>query len=112
MENKPSEIEVVFEKITHYLKLNAELLKLKLLDASAAIASVVALSVLTIAFGAIILVFISIGLALLVSQELGNPSAGFFIVGGGYCLILLFVLIFKKQIKLAVRNMIITTASK
>lgn len=112
MENNRNEIESLFDRMTQYIKLNAELLKLKLLDVSASIASVAALSVLIIAFGAIILVFVNVGLALLISEKMGNSSAGFFIVGAGYCLILLLVLLFKKQIKLAVRNVIITTASK
>ncbi|MFN8713380.1 MAG: hypothetical protein ACK5Z2_11055 [Bacteroidota bacterium] len=112
MENNRNEIESLFDRMTQYLKLNAELLKLKLLDASASIASVAALSVLIIAFGAIILVFVNIGLALLISEKMENSWAGFFIIGAGYCLILLLVLLFKKQIKSAVRNVIITTASK
>lgn len=55
---------------------------------------------LLIKIGLLILVlfFISIGLAFLIGNKLDHVSYGFFIVGGSYLIILIFVSIFGKKI--------------
>ena len=43
------------------------------------------------------LMLISVALAILISEAIGVPSAGYFIVGGFYFLLFLFVLIFGRK---------------
>lgn len=48
-------------------------------------------------FGILCLVFLSIGLAIYISNQMDNSSAGYFIVAGGYFIIFLLITFFAKK---------------
>lgn len=48
-------------------------------------------------FGLIFLLFISVGVAIVISESIGSASAGYFIVGGFYFLIFILVFAFAKK---------------
>lgn len=76
----------------------AEIFKLK----AAHKISVTASSVITIVaigfIATLVVIILSIGLALLISNAMDNTSAGFFIVGGFYLLVGILLVLFRKQI--------------
>lgn len=54
--------------------------------------------VLKIGILVLVLFFVSIGFSFLIGNELGSVSYGFFIVGGFYMLLLIFISLFGKKI--------------
>ena len=91
-------------KLQDYLKSTAEYYKLRLFKSSMKFAtSLINLLIL----GSILLLclaFISVGLALWLGNLTGNIQHGFFIVGGFYCVLFVFVMIFGKDF--IIKNML------
>ncbi len=84
------------DKLQEYLESTAEYYKLRLFK-SVMQFSTSLVNMLVIGFVSFLfLIFISIGGALYLNTVIGNPFAGFLIVGGIYLLFLLLVLIFGK----------------
>jgi hypothetical protein len=87
MENKPTNLEELFEKIRDYADTRIELFKLKSIHKiSGFMSSVIASLVLVILLSAVMLC-ITIGAALLIGAWLGKTYLGFFIVGALYLII-------------------------
>lgn len=109
MNNKATAIELLFDKAGDYGKTTAELLQLNAIDKSAEIISSFAVKLAISVVVAMFTFFISIGIALVIGENMGNNYAGFFIVAGGYIFIAILLYLFRYQwIKIPVSNAIIT----
>src|SRR5665647_1250309 len=105
MENKPTNVEELFQKIKDYADVRLDLLKLKSINkVSSFMSSVITMLIIVILFSAVLL-FITIGAALLIGECVGKTYYGFFIVGGIYLIIGLVLYTLRgKVIKTKVRN--------
>jgi|SRR6185312_9353170 len=84
MDNKPTNLEELFQKLKDYADVKLDLFKLKsIYKVSGFMSTVITIVILIALFGAVILC-LTIGLALLIGAWLGNACYGFFIVGGIY----------------------------
>jgi len=99
----------VGEKIQEYGDSTLEYQKLRIFKSSMKGAtSLVNLLVLGSVF-LFILLFLSLGAAFIIGNEIGKVSYGFFIIGGFYALVLLLVILFGKK---AIERQILLTSSK
>ena len=81
MENKPTNLEELFERLQEYADTRIDLFKLKSIHKiSGFMSSVIASLVLVVLLSAVIFC-ITIGLALLIGAWIGKTYIGFFIVG-------------------------------
>ncbi len=80
-----------------YLKISKDYYKLRLFKHS--MKALIGVATLTIRgiFGLIFLLFISVGVAIALSQYFENAAAGFFLVGGFYLLVFLLIYFFAKD---------------
>ncbi len=80
MENTTSSIESLIEKLKNYIETSIDLLKLKAIDKSSTLVSVIIdYLIVFLAFG-IFAILLNIGLALLIGVLLGKAYYGFFIM--------------------------------
>ncbi len=107
--DKPIElIEKLIERGEDYGKTSIELLKLKTIDKSANLVSVLVSWFVVIAFALLFFTLLNIAVALWLGDLLGNKTYGFFIVAGFYGLLSLVFLVFRKQlVKNAINNSIV-----
>lgn len=109
MNNKATAIELLFDKAGDYGKTTVELLQLNAIDKSAEVISSFAVKLAISIVAAMFTFFISIGIALVIGENMGNYYSGFFIVAGFYVLIAALLYAFRLQwIKTPVSNSIIT----
>jgi len=98
-------IKTLIDKSKDYLDTKIELTRLKTIDKSADVLSTVVVMVSMIFIGSLVIIFISIGFALLLGKWLGAYQYGFFIVGAVYALILLLIYLQRdKWIKTPIEN--------
>lgn len=98
MENKPTNLEELFEKLRDYADTRIDLFKLKSINkVSGVMSSVIAILILVILLS-IVLLCITIGIALLIGAWVGKNYYGFFIVGVIYLIIGL--VLYSKRVKL------------
>jgi hypothetical protein len=108
MENKSTNVEELFQKITDYADTRVDLFKLKTINRiSGYISSAITIVILATLF--IILLFcITVGLALVIGEWIGEVYYGFFIVSGIYLIIgLVFYSMRKKLLKTPISNKLI-----
>ena len=98
MDNKPTNVEELLQKLKDYADVRIDLFKLKGINkVSGFMSSVVTMVAITIIFGTVFLC-ITIGLALWIGSLLSNPYLGFFIMGALYLII--GIVLDAKRIKL------------
>ncbi len=96
-EKLTNSIEELKESINAFKNSSAEYYKLNLYQ-KVAKGVITLIQVLLIGFiGLFIILFLSIALAVYLSNLLGVPSAGYFIVGGFYLLLLILILVFGRK---------------
>ncbi|HEY2649628.1 MAG TPA: hypothetical protein VGI38_10555 [Puia sp.] len=106
-------IKTLIDKSKDYLDTKFELTKLKTIDKSADILStvVVTISILFVSF--LLILFVSLGVALLLGKLLGAYHYGFFIMAGVYAIILLVIYVMReKWIKTPIANELINKMLK
>jgi Putative Actinobacterial Holin-X, holin superfamily III len=108
MENKPANVEDLFEKLKEYADIRVNLFKLKSIHKiSGFMSSVIASLVLVILLCALLLC-VTIGVALLIGALIGKTYLGFFIVAGIYLIVgLVFYSNRGKLIKTPISNKLI-----
>jgi hypothetical protein len=98
----------VLEHLKDYLNTHYELAVLKVSDKGSSILSEIISYVLLGLVGIFFLIFISFGIALLISQSIGNAYSGFLIVAGFYLLLGIVLFVSKdKLVKMPLLNMFI-----
>ena len=113
MENIATNIEKLYEKAENYTKTSIELVKLQAIDKISEIISSLAV-VISIAFiVAIFTLFLNIGVAIWIGDELNNMALGFLIVSGFYALVGLIIFVGRKSlIRIPIDNIIVGTLLK
>jgi hypothetical protein len=98
----------VLEHLKDYLQTHYDLAVLKVSDKGSSILSeIISYTILAI-IGVFFLIFLSFGIALLISQAIGNAYSGFLIVAGFYLLVGIIIFASKeKMVKLPLLNMFI-----
>ena len=108
MENKPTNLEELFEKFREYADTRINLFKLKGVQKISGFMSSLIASVVLVILLCTVLLCITIGLALLIGELLGHTYLGFFIVGAFYLIIgLVFYSMRGKLIKTPISNKLI-----
>jgi hypothetical protein len=80
MENTTNSIESLVEKIKNYVETSLNLLKLKAIDKSATIISLIIDYLIAFLMFGIFIILLNLGLALLIGELLGKAYYGFFIM--------------------------------
>lgn len=106
-------IKSLIDKSKDYLETKIELTKLKTIDKSADVLSAVVVKVSMLFVTIILILFLSVGLALLIGTLLGAYHYGFFIMAGFYAIILLVIYVKReKWIKTPIANELINKMLK
>ena len=87
MENKPTNLEELFEKLREYADTRIDLLKLKGISKVSGFMSSVIASLVLIVLLCAVLICITVGVALVIGEYIGKIYLGFFIVGVIYLII-------------------------
>lgn len=112
-DNTAPPFEVLVDKVEAYAKTSLELLKLRTIEKSADVVSVVAAQVIIALVVSLFFIFVNIGLALLIGEMLGKTYYGFFIIGGFYALLSLLAILLKNTCIIApISNLIISQLLK
>ncbi len=97
--------EDIFENTTEYLEARWNLAVLNASSKTADAVSTIATTLVIAVLGMIILIFFSVGVALLIGEKLNSPSSGFFYVGLFYVVMGILIYAIKdKYIKLPIIN--------
>ncbi|HET7116496.1 MAG TPA: hypothetical protein VFI29_08400 [Hanamia sp.] len=108
MDNKPTSIEELFDKLKDYGNIRLELLRLKTIKKVSGTLSGLMVSVILIVISSLVLFCVTMGLALLLGAWLGKLYLGFFIMAGVYIVIgLIFYSGRNKFVKTAVSDKIV-----
>lgn len=84
------------------------LITLKVIEQSSRVGSVSIMGIIMLVVSVFVLLFVGLGFGWWLGESLGNIKAGFFIVGGAFAIILVvLILISKKMLLPALRDMII-----
>lgn len=103
-----SKIESTLEHLKEYLNTRYDLAVLKVSDKGSTILSGLISYILLAVIGLFFLLFVSFGVALLISEKMGNVYAGFLIVSCFYLLLGVILLIVKdKLVKMPLLNMFV-----
>jgi O-antigen/teichoic acid export membrane protein len=106
-------IKSLIEKSKDYLDTKIELTKLKTIDKSADVLSTVVVMVSMLFISVLLILFVSLGLALLLGKMLGAYHYGFFVVAAFYAIILLVIYVKReKWIKTPIANELINKMLK
>ena len=87
MENKPTNLEELFEKLREYADTRIDLLKLKGISKVSGFMSSVIASLVLVVLLCSVLLCLTVAMALLIGAWVGHTYLGFFIVGGIYLII-------------------------
>ena len=106
-------IKSLIDKSKDYLDTKIELTKLKTIDKSADVLSTVVVMVSMLFISVLLVLFISLGLALLLGKMLGAYHYGFFVVAAFYAILLLVIYVKReKWIKTPIANELINKMLK
>lgn len=84
MENQSSPVESLIDRVKSYVETRIDLLRLKAIDKSSSFLSLIISLLVIILVSFIAIMLISVGIALLIGDLLGQVYYGFFIVGALY----------------------------
>jgi Zn-dependent protease with chaperone function len=108
MDNKPTNLEELFEKLRDYADTRLDLFKLKSIHKVSGFTSSVIASLVLLTLLSTVLLCITIGAALLIGACIGKTYVGFFIVGAFYLLVGLVLYSMRgKLIKTPISNKLI-----
>ncbi len=103
-----TKVENALEHLKEYLNTRYDIAVLKVSDKGSSILSGLISYALLVVIGLFFLLFVSFGVALLISQQMGNAYSGFLIVAGFYLLLVVILLIVKdKLVKMPLLNMFV-----
>lgn len=98
------------DSIKAYMESSAEYVKLELFSKGMKGAIGLVNGLIMAFLGIFTLIFLSVAVSVWLSNEIGVPSSGFFIVGGFYLLLLLFMIFIGR--KMVERNMLVKVSRK
>ncbi|MGC4101948.1 phage holin family protein [Ferruginibacter sp.] len=97
MENNPTSLKALFEKTEDYLETRIELSKLQAVSKISDITASAVSRIILVAVLNLVVLLLSVSIALWIGDAMGKMYYGFFIVSGFYCLVILFLFIFRRQ---------------
>lgn len=100
-------LEELTGRLKDYLDTRYELIRLKIVEKTAVSSSGILLYALLAVFALIMLILVSTGVAIYISNAMGNNYSGFFIVAGFYLLVILVVFIFKASLKSTIADEVV-----
>jgi ABC-type uncharacterized transport system fused permease/ATPase subunit len=113
MEDNPNLVESLLEKATDYGKTSFELAKLKALDKTSEVSSVLMLNSVVLVLVVSFLLFVNLGLAFWLGELLGKIYYGFFVIALFYCTVATIIHLFlQKWFKKLFANYIIKQVLK
>ena len=113
MEDKTSSVDLLFKKTENYVRSSAELYRLKIIDRSADIISVLTARLAVIVVILLFFLILNIAVALWIGDVLGKAYYGFLIVSAFYAISAVLIHLFRNAwITEPVKNAIITQALK
>ncbi len=105
---KESMIESLVERVRNYVETRIDLLRLKAIEKSSSLVSVLFSVIILAILGLMTIVLLNIGLAFLIGECLGKIYYGFFIMAGFYILVGLILYSFRnKWLKNPIINMMV-----
>ncbi len=102
-------VEEVNENIQSYVKSTVEYYKLDFFKRAVKVSSSLTRVLIKLGIAFFIVLFLSIGAAVFIGEELGSTSHGYFIVAGFYFLILLLAIIFGRR---TIEKLLLRSTSK
>jgi len=102
-------VDEMNDNIQAYIKSTMEYYKLDIYKKSMKGVVSATRTLLLSGFALLVLFFISFAVAVLIGEEVGSPSVGFFIVGGFYLLVMLLIGLFGRK---AIERIILKSTSK
>ncbi len=113
MDNNPSHLETLIEKVELYSKTSLELFKHTAILRSADVFSNLTTRIVIILFVVLFMLFVNIALALWIGEEMGKTYYGFFVVAGIYFFLGMVFYVFRNSlVKHPVSNYIIVKLQK
>ncbi len=113
MEDKVPTVEILLERTESYVKISAEVFKLKIISKISDIVSDLTASFVVIVFAVLFFLIFNIGVSLWIGETLGKVYLGFFAVAGFYMVGGLVLYLFRRTwIKIPLRNAIIIQSLK
>lgn len=108
MEEPKKSSEKLVDAVGDWIETYRNLITIRIVEHASQGASVSILGLLSAVVAIFILLFLGLGSAWWVGEQLENMKAGFFIVGGVYAAVLLIILAMAKKVLIpGIRNMII-----
>lgn len=98
MQEEPTDIDILLSDAGDFIETKAMLWKLKTIESLADVSGELVSGLAMIAIASLVVLFVSIGVALLVGDWLGKACWGFFIVGGFYLLVALIMLAMRQRL--------------
>lgn len=92
-----SRLHMLSSHVAEYLDTRWEIIQLNLTERMLNASTTLVSGLLLTFFGGIILVFASIGGAILIGQSLNNPAAGFFIMASVFIVLMILAVIFARN---------------
>lgn len=99
MKEKITMVQDLIDKAEGYAKTTLELYKLRAVDKGADLFAGIVSALLTVVFGILMLIALSMALGFYAGELLGKTHYGFFAVTGLYILVIACIMLFKKGIK-------------
>jgi hypothetical protein len=104
-------LEEIFEKSQNYTKLTFEITKLKGLNTTANVVTMLVARLASILFMVLFMLVLSLGAAIWIGDALGKIYYGFFIIAGAYLVVGILLRVFLQDlIKKPISDLIITNA--
>lgn len=109
MEDHATFFGALLEKVETYSKTTIDLIKLKAVDKLTVVASSIILGVTIFILSFFFLMIFNMAIAFWIGEAIGKIYLGFFIVAAFYVLLIILILVFKKQlIKTPITNTLIS----
>jgi hypothetical protein len=108
MEENKNSSERLIDAVSGWIKTYRSLVKIRIAEHASQGVSLSIVSILVVLAIVFMLFFIGLGAAWWIGENLENMKAGFFIVGGVYTIVLVFILVLaKRHLIPGIRNIII-----
>lgn len=91
-------LDSIVSNISGYVETRVALVKMEIREEVAAVLSRSLIIIIMMLFGFLVVLFLSIGTAEYLNTLFTGDFAGFFLVGGFYLLVLMFMIIFRKSL--------------
>ncbi len=100
MKEKIAIVETLIERAEQYAKTTYELYKLKAIDKGSSLISALVASIIFYVIFLLFMIILSVGVSLYLGKLFGETHYGFMAVAGFYALLMIILVVFRKQLLL------------